>query len=70
LYAIPRKKRKSKAIEKSSKLFSKFIENQDYERASSVVLWCVFRDFAKEGILNAIENANSFIERKEIRRGL
>lgn len=70
MYAIPRKKRKSKSIEKSSKLFSEFIENKDYEKAASVVLWCVFKDFAKEGILDALDYANSFIEAKELRRGL
>lgn len=70
MYAIPRKKRKSKAIEKSSKLFSKYLENQDYKRAALVLLWCVFKDFAEKGILNAIDHANSFIERKELRRGL
>lgn len=70
MYAIPRKRRKSKAIEKSSKLFSKYLENQDYKRASLVVLWCVFKEFAKEGIMNALDYANSFIESKELRRGL
>jgi len=68
--AIPRKKRKSKAIEKSSKLFSEAMDNQDYEKASAVVLWCIFKDFAKEGILNALDYANSFFESKELRRGL
>ena len=64
MYAIPRKKRKSKAIEKSSQLFSKAMDIQDYKKASLVVLWCVFRDFASEGILNALDHANSSIERK------
>ena len=70
MYAIPRKKRKSKAIEKSSKLFSKFMNDKDYENASKVLFWCVLKDFAKEGILNALEHANSFIERKKYWRGL
>lgn len=70
MYAVPRKKRKSTTIEKSSILFSKFIEDQDYKSASLVVLWCVLEEFAKEGILDAIDNVNSFIETKELRRGL
>lgn len=69
MYAIPRRKRKSKAIEKSSKLYSKYLEKQDYKRASLVVLWCVFKDFAEEGILNALDDANFLIERKGLRRG-
>jgi len=71
MYAIPRKKRKSKAIEISGKLFSEAIVNKDYKKAASAVFWCVLKDFAKEGILNAMEYANSFYERKEFRnRGL
>ncbi len=70
MYAVPRKRRKSKAIEKSSKLFSKYLETRDYEKASAVVLWCVFKDFAQEGMLDALDHANSFIEGKELRRGL
>ena len=68
MYAIPRKKRKSKAIEISSKLFSEFMDNKDYKKAALVVFWCVLKDFAKEGILNALDHGNSFYERKELRR--
>ena len=70
MYAVPRKKRKSKAIEKSSKLFSKYMENQDYKNAALVLLWCVFTDFAKEGVMNALDHANSFFERNKFYRGL
>ncbi|MBA7467112.1 hypothetical protein ES707_02308 [subsurface metagenome] len=69
MYAIPRKKRKSKSIEKSSKLFSKYLENQDYKKAASIVFWCVLKEFAQEGIINALDHCNSFYERKELRRG-
>jgi len=70
MYAIPRKKRKSEAIDKSSKIFTEAMNNQDYKRAASAVFWCVLKDFAKEGTMNALENANSFYERKKLRRGL
>lgn len=70
MYAVPRKKRKSKAIEKSGKLFSEALDNKDYKKASTVLFWCVLVDFAKQGIMNALDYANSFYERKEFRRGL
>jgi len=67
MYAIPRKKRKNKSIEISSKLFSEFIGNKDYEKASKVVFWCVLKEFAQEGILNALEHGNDFYNRREFR---
>ncbi len=70
MYAIPRKKRKNKSIEISEKLFTKAIHNQDYEKAALSVLWCLFKEFAKEGIMNALDNGNSFYERKKHYRGL
>lgn len=70
MYAIPRKKRKNKTIEKSSQLFSDAIDNKNYKKAASVVLWCVLKEFAQEGIINTLEHANSFIESKKMRRSL
>lgn len=70
MYAIPRKKRKNETIKKSSQLFSEAMDNQDHKKASSIVLWCILKEFAQEGIMNALENANSFIEGKKFRRGL
>ena len=70
MYAIPRKKRKSKTIEKSSLLFSEAMSNQDYKKAASVVFWCVLKEFTKEGIMNALDDGNSFYKRKKFRRGL
>ena len=70
MYVIPRKKRKSEAIEKSGKLFSEALHNKDYEKAALVVFWCVLKEFAYEGIMNALDYGNSFYERKKFRRGL
>lgn len=70
MYAIPRKKRKNKSIEISSKLFSEFIDNKDYKKAGTVVFWCLLKEFAQEGIMNALEDGNSFYERRKFRRGL
>ena len=70
LYAIPRKKRKSQAIQKSEKIFSEALHNKDYKKASAAVFWCVLVDFAKQGIMDALDHGNSFYERKEFRRGL
>lgn len=70
MYAVPRKKRKSEAITKSGKLFSEALSNKDYQKAATAVFWCVLTDFAKEGIMNALDHGNSFIERKEFMRRL
>ena len=70
MYAIPRKKRKSKAIEKSGKIFSEALSNKDYKKAALAVFWCVLEDFAKEGIMNALDYGNSYFERRKFRRGL
>ena len=70
MYVVPRKKRKSKAIEKSGKIFSEALDNKDYKKAAKAVFWCVLVDFAKEGIMNALDHGNSFFERKQFRRGL
>lgn len=70
MYAIPRKKRKSEIIKKTSQLFSKAIDKQDYKKSASVVLWCVLKEFAQEGIINALDDANSFIKGKKFKRGL
>ncbi len=69
-YAIPRKKRKTKNIKISEELYRKFMKNKDYRKAALVVFWCVLKDFGKEGIINALDYANSFYKRKKLRRGL
>jgi hypothetical protein len=68
--AIYRKPRKNKSIEFTSKLFSKFVREEDYEKAAKITFWCVLKEFAREGIMNALNDANSFIKRKKMRRGL
>ena len=68
--AVLRKKRKSQAIKKSEQLFSEAINDQDYKKAGLAVLWCVFKDFAQTGIMDALEEGNSFYERRKFRRGL
>ncbi len=70
MYAVPRKKRKSQAIEKSGKIFSEALHNKNYKKAALAVLWCVLVDFGKQGIMDALDYGNSFYERKELRRGL
>lgn len=69
-YAIPRERRNNPIITKTSKLFSKYIENRDYEKAAMISCWVVLKLFAKEGIMNALNNANSFLKRRSLRRGL
>jgi hypothetical protein len=66
--AIDRKPRTSKSIEFASKLFSKFVQEGDHENAAKITFWCVLKEFAREGIMNALNDANSFIKRKEMRR--
>lgn len=70
MYAIPRKKRRTKTIIQSDKLFSEAMGEKDYKKASSILFYCTLKEFAKEGIMGALDDANSFLKRKEIRRGL
>lgn len=70
MYAIPRKKRKSKTIEKCGKLFSKYMSERNYKKASLIVFYNVLVDFGKEGIMNALDDGNSFFERRKLRKGL
>ena len=69
-YAIFRERRNHPIITKASKLFSKYIENGDYEKAAMISCWVVLQLFAKEGIMNTLNNANSFLKRRSLRRGL
>ena len=68
--SIARKPRKSKSIGFASKLFSKFVREGDHENAARITFWCVLKEFAREGIMDSLNDAKSFIERKKMRRGL
>jgi len=70
MYVIPKKPRRLPIIKKMNKLFSKFLNNQDYINASKVLLLTTLKVGGAKGILNAMNNANSFIKRKKLRRGL
>ena len=68
--ASVRRKRKDKAIIDSSSLFSDFIESGDYDSAASVVYWATLEVSGSQGIMDALDDANSFISTKDIRRGI
>lgn len=65
-----RKKRKHEAISKASPMFSKFIIDGEYELAALITYRTALEVGGTEGIMNALDNANSFVERKKLWRGL
>ena len=62
-----RKRRIHPIIYQTSIIFSKAMHNKDYELCAKVVLFTVISLFGKEGIINALDRANSFIMRKKNR---
>lgn len=68
-YAVPLKKRKGKWIKEGQALFSKFMDEKDYEKAALSVFYTMLRnpDFVK-GMMQAMRQAVSFYERIEMRR--
>jgi len=67
---IPRKKRRNPLINKCSILFSSALDDKDYTLAASIVYFNVLVLYGKAGIMNALDNANAYISRKNRRRGL
>ncbi|MHA1285399.1 MAG: hypothetical protein ACTSQP_23090 [Promethearchaeota archaeon] len=68
--ASARRRRKNKMISNSSSLFSSYLDKNDYNSAGKIVYWTTLKIGGKEGIMNALDNANSFIKRRSLRRGL
>lgn len=62
-----RKKRKNKMITDSSFAFSSYIGKNDYDSAGKIIYWTTLKIGGKDGIMNALDNANSFIRRKNMR---
>jgi len=60
-----RKRRNNKSIIKANSLFSEYIKKGKYRMAGKVVFWCVLECFAKEDIMNALNQANNFIKRRK-----
>ena len=46
------------------------MEEKDYEKVANIVLYNVFKCYAVKGIMGALDNANSFVQRKKMWRGL
>ncbi len=46
------------------------MEEKDYEKGANIVLYNVFKCYGVKGIMSALDNANSFVERKKMLRGL
>lgn len=68
--AIPLKRRKNKIISKGSSLFSFYLYKNDYNSAAKIAYWTALKIGGKEGIMNALNNANFFIKRRSMRKGL
>ena len=46
------------------------MEEKDYEKAANIVLYNVFECYGVKGIMSALDDATSFVERKKMWRGL
>jgi len=68
--ASARRKRKHKTIKDSSSAFSSCIYRGDYDSAAKIACHTALSVGGKEGIMNALDNANSFIKRERLRRGI
>ncbi len=68
--AVPRKRRKHPAIDVASLIFSYAMRRKDYKRAAAITLWCTLEVVGAEGIMQALEDANSAIRRRKYRKEL
>lgn len=68
--AIVRKPRRDPITNKCDKLFSKAFYEKDYKKAAMITLYNVLAVYGAKGMMNALDEANSFMERKRLRRGL
>ncbi len=72
-YAVPRKRRKHPIIDKNGQLFSDAMHEKKFDLASLYAFQTVLEMEGVnncEGIMNAMDNANSYIRRKSRRNGL
>jgi len=46
------------------------MDEKDYEKGANIVLYNVFKCYGVEGIMSALDDATSFVERKKMWRGL
>lgn len=65
-HAIARKRRSHEAITMGSKLFSKAVEDKDHEMAALVAYWTTLNVAGPQGILRALDAANSYLDRKRL----
>jgi len=65
--SVPRKRRKNKVITRSNELFSKYMDEKNYKSASDVVYVTALIIGGKRGLMNAMNNAISFMERRTMR---
>ncbi len=68
--AVPRKRRKHPAIDKSAQIYSDAMHANDFKSAAAIALWTALEVGGVEGIMNAMEDANSYIRRRSRRNGL
>lgn len=65
-HAVARKKRNHSAIKKSSQKFSDLIKKRDYKSAGYLVFQCALEVGGTQGIMCALDDANSFLNRKRL----
>lgn len=66
----PRKRRKHPVITEMAGSFADAIREGNLEKAAKIALLTVLKMGGVEGIKRAMDRANSFLRRKDMRRGL
>jgi len=65
--ASARSRRKNPAINRSSQSYSDSLSNKDYTNAGKIVYWASLTVNGEKGTLDALNRANSFINRSKSR---
>lgn len=63
---IPRKPRRDPSVIEGEKRFSDAVQKKDWEYAGTAVFWTALRVGGSEGIMRALENANSYVKRRKL----
>ncbi len=67
-YIIKRERRKSKIIDENAKKFADCVHEGNYIEASAIAVHTALETGGVKGIIRAIKKANSFIQRKSLRK--
>ncbi len=65
--ASARSRRKHPVIDRSSQLYTNSLSNKDYTSAGKIVYWASLSVNGEKGTLDALNRANSFVNRRKLR---